>query len=103
DAMYPRLCAHDDPEIRALATRYADEMGGLKKTLAEYSRRWHTPEAMRAAPGDFIRESHTVMDALAHRILHEDAELYPLVDGALPRSSPKPRVRAEPLASDRAR
>jgi hypothetical protein len=101
--MYPRLQAHDDPEIRGLAARYVDEMGGLKKTFAEYSRRWNTPEAMRAAPGDFIRESHAVFDALTHRIMREEAELYPLVDGEPPRSLPKPRVRAEPLASDRAR
>src|SRR5262249_11512014 len=67
-AMYPRLCAHADPEIRALATRYVGEMGGLKKTFADYVRRWNTPEAMQAAPGGFIRESRAVLDALTHRI-----------------------------------
>jgi hypothetical protein len=101
--MYPRLQAHDDPAIRAVAARYVDEMGGLKKTFAEYSRRWNTPEAMQAAPGDFIRESHALLDALTHRIMREEAELYPLVDGDPSRSAPMPRVRAEPLASARAR
>jgi Hemerythrin HHE cation binding domain len=69
--MYPRLRLHEDPRIRALAARYVDEMGDLKKTFVDYSRRWNTPEAMRAAPGDFIRESRAVLDALTRRIGRE--------------------------------
>jgi hypothetical protein len=78
-------------------------MGGLKQTFADYSRRWNTPEAMQAAPGDFIRESRAVLDALMHRIMREERELYPLVDGDQPRTSPGPRVRAELFGSARAR
>jgi hypothetical protein len=101
--MYPRLRVHDDPGIRAVAARYVDEMGGLKKTFVEYSRRWNTPEAMRAAPGDFIRESHAVLDALTHRIMREEAELYPLVDGDRSRGPETPHVRTESIGSARAR
>jgi Hemerythrin HHE cation binding domain len=95
--MYPRLLVHEDPGIRALAARYVGEMGDLKKTFVDYSRRWNTPEAMRAAPGDFIRESRAVLDALTRRIGREEAELYPLVDGARSRGPAEPHVAGEPI------
>jgi Hemerythrin HHE cation binding domain len=95
--MYPRLLVHEDPRIRTLAARYVDEMGDLKKVFADYSRRWNTPEAMRAAPAEFIRESRAVLDALTRRIGREEGELYPLVDADRSRGSADPHVAGEPI------
>jgi hypothetical protein len=80
--MYPRLRVDQDPSIRLIARRFVEEMGDLRRSFAEYAHRWNTPEAIRAAPREFARESRLILEALTLRIAREEHELYPLVDGA---------------------
>ena len=37
---YPQLLARPEPEVRRIAQRYVDEMGGLREDFAAYTRRW---------------------------------------------------------------
>ena len=77
--LYPQLKSSTIPATRMLATRFADEMGGLAATYLAYSTRW-TVVAVEADWAGFAADTRTVMRALRQRILREERELYPMLD-----------------------
>jgi len=79
-ALYPRLLAHPEAEIREHAAALFGEVGGIYDALGAFLQAWPTAAAIEAAPGDFIRQAMRVFRLLGKRMLREEAELYPLVD-----------------------
>lgn len=79
--LYPILMAHADPDVRALAGRYSDEMGTLADDFAQFNRRWLTAGLIEKAPKEFIADAKRVLAALAMRIEKENGELFKLLDG----------------------
>lgn len=75
--LYPKLRSSQRPELRELATRFSDELGGLEDRFAAYGRQWTTTRigedwpGYRAATGPLLRD-------LRARIQREETELYPL-------------------------
>lgn len=80
-SLYPRLLESDDPELRALAQRFVDEMGGIAATFEDYVKAWGQ-SSIEGDPQSFARQSQAVFDALADRIARENEQLYPLADRA---------------------
>jgi Hemerythrin HHE cation binding domain len=78
--LYPNLMLHHDPDIRALATRYSDEMGSLAEDFTQFNRRWLTAAHMEKSPAEFVAEATKIFAALTSRIEKEDQGLYRLVD-----------------------
>jgi hemerythrin-like domain-containing protein len=78
--LYPELLLHRNPDVRALARLYRDEMGGIYGDLEGLLHAWHSPETIAADPGRFVREVKAFLQVLARRVEREDGELYPLVD-----------------------
>ncbi len=76
--LYPDLFRHPNSEVRETAQRYMTSMGNLNQTFQEYLHRWSVPEKICQEPQDFILKTKVVFDALAKRMLSEEAELYPL-------------------------
>ncbi|MFZ2958599.1 MAG: hemerythrin domain-containing protein [Candidatus Ozemobacteraceae bacterium] len=76
--LYPALFRHPNSEVRETAQRYLTSMGNLNETFQEYLHRWNVPEKICQEPQDFIQKTKVVFDALAKRILSEEANLYPL-------------------------
>ncbi|GGA38595.1 hemerythrin domain-containing protein [Sphingomonas psychrolutea] len=74
--LYPRLLAK--PETRALAQRFASEMGDLAKVYLGYASKW-TIERIQADWQGFGEETREVMAALRRRILREERDLYPRI------------------------
>lgn len=79
-ALYPRLTTHANERLKTLASRYADEMGGIHDEFATYVSRWPSHVAIARDAEGFVAESKRVFAALSARIDREDTELYPLVD-----------------------
>lgn len=80
NALYPRLAARADGPLKALASRYAEEMGGIHADFTSYLSRWRAASAIARDTEAFLAETVDVLAALRERIDREDAELYPLVD-----------------------
>jgi hypothetical protein len=88
--LYPEMLASGHRRAAATASRFRDEMGGLKDSYAEFAARWSSPEALRSDPPGFLRDWIILEGALSFRIQRENAELYPLADAAGPASNRKP-------------
>lgn len=82
-ALYPKMLAHHDPEVRLAAQSFQNEMGGLKDAFDAYRRRWRGPTAIACEPDAFLAETTAVLAALRRRITREDEELYELYEGAM--------------------
>lgn len=82
EALYPRLLAHRDPEVRAKATALFDEVGALYASFGGYRERWPTIDAIERDPAAFAKDTRRVLKVLWSRMMRENDELYPLVDGA---------------------
>ncbi|HKU38461.1 MAG TPA: hemerythrin domain-containing protein [Polyangiales bacterium] len=79
-ALYPRLAGHTSPDVRKLAGRFADEMGGILFAFKEYLAHWPTPESVQADGARFKLETEQIFAALRARIAKEDNELFPKLD-----------------------
>ena len=79
-SFYPLLFNHPDKNIVAAATKYVDEVSGIKESFTEYMSRWNTADTIRENPDNFISESMDIFEAISNRIYKEDNVLYPLVD-----------------------
>jgi hypothetical protein len=82
-ALYPKLLASRDAELRGTAKLFQHEMGGLKARFDAYRRRWRGPTAIAGDPHGFVADTAAVLDALKTRIAREDSDLYALYDGAV--------------------
>lgn len=80
EALYPRLRAHPDPEIRAAAERLWNEVGTIYSQFAEYSDRWLVGDAIARDPRTFVQDTHRLFATLGKRMQRENRELYPLVE-----------------------
>jgi hypothetical protein len=79
-ALYPRIRKLEG-EAPSLAARFQQEMGGLGGVFQAYNSKWQV-SVIRNDPEGFAAESRDVFHALGRRIARENAELYPLADGA---------------------
>ena len=74
--VYPELLA--SPATRALAQRFAEEMGGLAEAYLAYNAAWPI-ERVEAEWAAFGTATRGVMRALRQRILREERDLYPRI------------------------
>jgi hemerythrin HHE cation binding domain-containing protein len=78
-SLYPALMAHNDPRVRDTASRFNNEMSGVRAVFEVYRTKW-TESAIRADSAGFIEETNRLFAALANRINRENTELYPLLE-----------------------
>lgn len=76
--LYPDLLRHPDRAVREIAKRYMASMGDLHRVFQGYRDRWDSAEKLCREPDVFIKETGSVFEALAKRMLSEETELYPL-------------------------
>ena len=80
DALYPRLRAHPDPEIRARAETLWNEVGTIYSQFEAYSEKWLVGDAIARDPTTFVQDTHRLFSTLGKRMARENRELYPLVE-----------------------
>lgn len=80
NALYPALVNHQDADVRNMANGFVREMGGIKKVLDAYTRKWATATLIQNGAADFVKETKELFTALAGRIKKEDNELYAVID-----------------------
>ena len=78
--LYPKLMAHGNPDVRALATHYSEEMGSLLDDFTKFNQRWLTAALIERDPAKFVAEMKVLFAALQTRIEKENNQLYKLVD-----------------------
>lgn len=78
--LYPSLAKCADPKVAAMASSFQAEMGGIKQAFEDYSKKWGTPDSIKANAKDFIKDSKAVFDVLGKRIARENNELYAAAD-----------------------
>ncbi len=78
DALYPRMFASDDPEVRHAAERLHADLGGLYRMWDDFMDRWDTAEAIENSLLRFRFNLGRVLFKLGIRMRREDNELYPL-------------------------
>ena len=83
NALYPKLMADQDPEIRALAIRFREDFGSVYQTFTDFRRKWNA-ERMAKEPDEFPIHAKQVLQALTQRIQQENETLYPRVDAIEP-------------------
>lgn len=96
--LYPQLqrCAED--RVRALATRFATEMGNLADVYLAYTNEW-TAQKIAGDQRGFSTATLRVMRALRQRILREERDLYPMISSASRNAAPPPAERPQPIIS----
>jgi hemerythrin-like domain-containing protein len=80
NALYPRLLNHRDAQVAELARRFQDEMGGLKEAFGGYLSRWPAAAQIQKDPGQFVKETKGIFEALSRRIDKDNQGLYAVVD-----------------------
>lgn len=78
EALYPRLRAHPDAEVRAAADRLWNEVGTIYAEFDSYSKRWLVGDAISRDPRTFALDTHAIFARLGTRMIRESRELYPL-------------------------
>jgi hypothetical protein len=79
-ALYPRLLQHGSAEIRAMASHFMTDMGGIHAAFNAYVARWPTAQAIQADGERFALETKQIFRALGARIKREHSELFPELD-----------------------
>jgi len=78
--LYPPLDGAEDTSTQATAARFGADMKQNLPRLAEFNRRWHSADAIRAEGTLFIKEADGIFQWLERRLIAENTELYPLLD-----------------------
>jgi hypothetical protein len=78
--LYPRLLASPDPRIASTARAFDEEMGGLSAAYVAYTEKWSATAIEGDWPG-YCTDSRAIIEALSNRIVRENRELLPLLDG----------------------
>ena len=80
EVLYPRLLAHEDPSVRAVAQRYRAEFGDAYGAFFRMRAGWASRDAVQAKPEAFVADVRAAIGALGSRIRHENEGLYAMVD-----------------------
>lgn len=79
-SLYPRLLEQSDEQIKTLAKRFKDEMGGIGEAVTNYKQDWPSAVKIQDDPSTFITQTKVIFDALGKRIEQENNVLYKAVD-----------------------
>ncbi len=79
-SLYPRLKESRDSAVRAMASAFVAELGGLGQAFSGYLGRFSTAAAIQARAPQFVTETNGIREALIGRIAKEESELYPLAE-----------------------
>ena len=78
--LYAPLLASLDREVARVASDYFEDFHGLAERLDLFAIRWCSADAIAGRFGLFREELTAISDALARRIMLEEAYLYPLLE-----------------------
>jgi hypothetical protein len=79
-ALYPRLIESGDEAISETGRRFQEEMGGIAPAFVAYCDRW-SANAIAADWTGYCSDTGAILDALENRVLRENRELLPLLEG----------------------
>lgn len=77
--VYPKLASHSDTRIQTTSQNFANEMGDLGKTFADYKTRYLGASKIADNTTLFINDTKNIFAALTKRMTNETHLLYPLL------------------------
>ncbi len=83
NALYPQMLNSSDAELKDLAQKFKDEMGGLKSAYEEFTSKYATKSKIEADAAGFKQAFEGIVKALSDRINREENELYRIADERL--------------------
>jgi len=78
--VYPSITQSADAAVRAHGELMAAELRQMLPRLAEFNRRWSSPDSIRAQASVFIKEAGEVLSWLERRFETESSKLLPALD-----------------------
>lgn len=75
-SMYPRLAESSDEQIRSMAVRYQEQMGGIAGRFTQYKEKYNTRQKLLEHAADFKSETQKIFQEIDQRIAKEEHELY---------------------------
>jgi len=79
NGLYPTLLLAADPLVKATATKFLTEQGGLVDAFTTYRADYQTAAQIQNSFPSFRRQTHDLLTQLEKRIRRESKELYPLL------------------------
>lgn len=75
--LYPTIAKSSDEKVKAIATKYMNEMSKITEAYVAYADKWKA-NMIKDNPKEFITETKNIFKVLGERIQKEEKELYPL-------------------------
>ncbi len=76
ESVYSHSLNSPEENLRDLAGKLQDEVGGLLKTAKEYKTTWPTHQKVQSCPEEFIKESREFLETIQKRISLENEMLF---------------------------
>jgi len=79
--LYLEILNDPDPAVRAKASAYLEEVGGLMVTFKLFVAKYHSTEQILAVPLTFVQDTEAILQALSWRIAAEETDLFVMLEG----------------------
>ena len=79
-SLYPVVSLAENSDLKIIAGKYKEEMGGIKDDFETYIKKWSSSYKINEGIEDFANETGALFKALRERIEREDNILYSMID-----------------------
>ena len=79
-SLYPSLLEQGDEQVKKMAQKFSDEMGGIAQAVENYAKTWSSATAIQNDAVTFVDQTKGIFSALADRIDKENNQLYKAYD-----------------------
>jgi len=79
-SLYPVVSLAENSDLKIIAGKYKEEMGGIKDVFESYIKKWSSSYRISEGVEDFVNETGALFKALRERIEREDNILYSMID-----------------------
>lgn len=74
--MYPKMITSEDEQIKKLALRYQQQMGGIAERFTSYKDKYNTKQKIMEHYGEIKAETQKMFHEILNRVSKEESELY---------------------------
>lgn len=74
--LYPNLKISEDQNIKKMAEKFENEMGGIAEKFQDYKSKYNVPSKISESIEEFKKDTIFIIKALGNRMEKEEKELY---------------------------
>ena len=79
--LYPSLRQSENATVSAMSNIYQEEMKGIASAYIKFANHWSNAASLITDPKKFRDEANVVLKTVHSRIMKENTEFYPAVEG----------------------